>query len=397
MTSLPPQAADTRDALDVTALRHPDSIKWTLYGPDVIPLWVADMDYPVAPAILEALQERLTRGLGYHQLRGDPDLLTLLRAHLATQGLDGLQDDGIALLPGVVPGLYAAVHALTTPGEPVVTMTPIYHPFHLAITDLGRRVAGVPLREGEDGYEVNWAALDAASRGSRLLMLCHPHNPTGRVWTAGELEKLRDLAIARDLFVVSDELHADLRFTGEAFEAFAADPRVRSRTITLTGPCKAYNTAGLGIGAMVGHNAALVKRVRSAAGGLMGHEGALSVTMWRAALQGAGPWLQDTVAYLQGNRDFLMAYLREHAPWIRAYTPEATYLAWLDLREHPRAGTIQQFLLDEARIAVHDGPVFAPDAHKTQYQGFIRVNFATSRAILTEALERMTAALDKAR
>ena len=126
MTSLPPQAADTRDALDVTALRHPDSIKWTLYGPDVIPLWVADMDYPVAPAILAALQERLTRGLGYHQLRGDPDLLTLLRAHLATQGLDGLQDDGIALLPGVVPGLYAAVHALTTPGEPVVTLSLIH-------------------------------------------------------------------------------------------------------------------------------------------------------------------------------------------------------------------------------------------------------------------------------
>ncbi|WP_240741618.1 MalY/PatB family protein [Deinococcus sp. KSM4-11] len=393
MTSLPPQAADARDHLDVTALRHPDSIKWTLYPPDVIPLWVADMDYPVAPAILAALQERLTRGLGYHQLRGDPELMPLLHAHLATQGLDDLPEDGIALQPGVVPGLYAAVHALTTPGEPVVTMVPIYHPFHLAITDLGRRVAGVPLREGEDGYEINWAAMDAAARGSRLLMLCHPHNPTGRVWSAGELEKLRDLAIARDLFVVSDELHADLRFTGEAFEAFAADPRVRSRTITLTGPCKAYNTAGLGIGAMLSHNAGLVKRVRTSAGGLMGHEGALSVTMWRAALKEGGPWLADTVAYLHANRDFLIDYLRTNLPWVRAYTPEATYLAWLDLRDHPRVGDIQSFLLDEAKIAVHDGPVFAPEAQKAQYQGFIRVNFATSRALLTEALDRMTTAL----
>ncbi|WP_309572141.1 aminotransferase class I/II-fold pyridoxal phosphate-dependent enzyme [Deinococcus sp.] len=397
MTSLPQQAEEARDRLDVTALRHPDSIKWTLYPPDVIPMWVADMDYPVAPPIVAALQERLTRGLGYHQLRGDPELLPLLRAHLATQGLDDLPEDGIALLPGVVPGLYAAVHALTTPGEPVVTMVPIYHPFHLAITDLGRRVAGVPLREGEGGYEVNWAAMDAAARGSRLLMLCHPHNPTGRVWSAGELEKLRDLAIARDLFVVSDELHADLRFTGQAFEAFAADPRVRSRTITLTGPCKAYNTAGLGIGAMVGHNAALIKRVKSAAGGLMGHEGALSVTMWRAALRDGGPWLKDTLAYLQANRDFMMDYLQTNQPWVRAHMPEATYLAWLDLRDHPRAGDIQQFLLDEAKIAIHDGPVFAPEAQKTQYQGFIRVNFATSRAILTEALDRMSAALDAAR
>ncbi|MBB5375030.1 cystathionine beta-lyase [Deinococcus metalli] len=397
MTSPTTQADDVRDTLDVGALRHPDSMKWTLYPPDVIPMWVADMDYPVAPAILDALRERLTRGLGYHQLRGDPELLPLLRAHLAAQGLDDLPEGGIAFLPGVVPGLYAAVHALTTPGEPVVTMTPIYHPFHMAITDLGRRVAGVPLREGETGYEINWAALDAASRGSRLLMLCHPHNPTGRVWTAEELEKLRDLAIARDLFVVSDELHADLRYTGSAFEAFAADPRVRSRTITLTGPCKAYNTAGLGIGAMVGHNAGLVSRVRSAAGGLMGHEGAMSVTMWRAALSGAGPWLEDTVAYLQTNRDFLMAYLREKLPWVRAYAPEATYLAWLDLRDHPRAGDIQAFLLNEAKVAVHDGPVFAPEAQKAQYQGFVRLNFATSRAILTEALDRMATALNSAR
>jgi cystathionine beta-lyase len=228
-------------------------------------------------------------------------------------------------------------------------------------------------------------------------MLCHPHNPTGRVWTAGELEKLRDLAVTRDLFVVSDELHADLRFTGQAFEAFAADPRVRSRTITLTGPCKAYNTAGLGIGAMVGHNAGLVKRVRSAAGGLMGHESALSVTMWRAALRDAGPWLQETVAALKGNRDFLMDFLREELPWARAFVPEATYLAWIDLREHPRAGDIQTFLLDEARIAVHDGPVFAPEAQKAQYQGFIRLNFATTRPILTEALTRMAAALRHAR
>lgn len=382
------QAGNPRDHLDVTELRHPDSLKWTLHDPDVIPMWIADMDYPVAPVIVQALQERLTHGLGYHQLLGDAPLNALLRTHLAHTGLTDLPEDGVVTLPGVVPGLYAAVHALTTPGEPVLTMTPVYHPFHLGITDLGRRVAGVPLRDGENGFEINWAAMDAAARGARLMMLCHPHNPTGRVWTPAELEKLRDLAIARDLFVISDELHADLRY-GPAFEAFAADPRVRSRTITVTGPCKAYNTAGLGIGAMVGHNAALVKRVRSAAGGLMGHEGALSVTMWRAALQDGGPWLADTVEYLRGNRDHLSAYLREHLPWVRFHPVEATYLAWLDLRAHPRAGDMKDFLLREAKVAVHDGPVFAPEAQKASYQGFIRLNFATSRAILGEALRRL--------
>ncbi|UBV43391.1 pyridoxal phosphate-dependent aminotransferase [Deinococcus taeanensis] len=382
-----------RDTLDVSALRHPDSLKWTLYAEDVIPMWVADMDYPVAPPIMAALRERLEQGLGYAQLRGDRRLTSALSAKLAAQGLTDLPDDGVTFLPGVVPGIYAAVHALTSPGEPVVTMTPVYHPFHLAITQLGRRVAGVPLRDAEQGYEINWAAMDAASRGSRLLLLCHPHNPTGRVWTAEELRRLRDLVLARDLFVMSDELHADLRFTGEPFEAFAADPRVQSRTITLTGPCKAFNTAGLGIGAMISHNAALLGRVRGAAGGLMGHESALSITMWRAALAEGGPWLEETLAYLQDNRDFLSAYLREHLPWVRFHVPEATYLAWLDLRAHPRAGDIQAFLLEEARVAIHDGPLFAPEGFGAQYQGFIRLNFATSRELLREALDRMAAAL----
>lgn len=395
MTDNPAQDVNPRDHLMVAELRHPDSFKWTLHGPDVIPMWIADMDYPVAPPILHALQERLKHGLGYHQLMGDPTLNAQLRAHLASHGLTDLPEDGVSLLPGVVPGLYAAIHALTTPGEPVLTMTPVYHPFHLGVTDLGRRVNGVPLRDGENGYEINWAALDAAARGTRLMMLCHPHNPTGRVWTREELTKLRDLVIARDLFVISDELHADLRFTGQPFEAFAADPRVQSRTVTVTGPCKAYNTAGLGIGAMVGHNAALVKRVRSAAGGLMGHESALSVTMWQAALREGGPWLADTVAYLKDNRDYLTTYLRQHLPWTKFHPVEATYLAWLDLRAHPRAGDIKEFLLTEAKVAVHDGPVFAHDEQKRLFQGFIRLNFATSRPILQEALERMREALNK--
>ncbi|EYB67952.1 class I and II aminotransferase [Deinococcus phoenicis] len=395
--SAAPNAADVYGTLDPAALAHVDSLKWTRYGEGVIPLWIADMDYPVAPPILAALQERLTRGLGYYPLSDAAALNVNLREKLAGQGLTDLPGDGLSFLPGVVPGLYAAVAALTAPGEPVLTMTPIYHPFHLSITDQGRRVAAAPLREGGEGgtarWDIDWDALDAAARGTRLLLLCHPHNPTGRVWNADELARLRDFVLERDLYVVSDELHADLRYTGAPFEAFAADPRVRERTLTLTGPCKAYNTAGLGIGVMVGHDPALVKRVRGAAGGLMGHPSTLSVTMWQAALGEGGPWLAQTLAYLRGNRDVLHAFLAAHLPWVRATLPEATYLAWLDLRAHPRAGDIQNFLLEEARIAIHDGPLFAPDELKGRYQGFIRLNFATSRTLLIEALERMADAL----
>ncbi len=388
-----PEADAFRDSLDPAALRHPDSLKWTAYGPDVIPMWIADMDFPVAPPILAALHDRLNRGLGYHQLMGDPTLHTLLRAKLATHGLSDLPEGGITLLPGVVPGIYSSVAALTRPGDRVLTMTPVYHPFHLSITGQGREVAAVELLDSEDGYRIDWDGLEAAAAHTDLLLLCHPHNPTGRVWTHEELERLRDLAVRHDLYVVSDELHADLRFTDAPFESFAADPRVQGRTLTLTGPCKAFNTAGLGIGAMIGHDAELVKRVRAAAGGLMGHESALSVTMWQAALQGGGPWLADTVAYLRANRDFLSTYLREHLPWVRFHPVESTYLAWLDLRAHPQAANMQKFLLDGARVAVHDGPTFAPEAFKPGVQGFIRLNFATSREILQDALERLRAAL----
>ncbi len=382
--------------LSPAELRHPDSLKWTLYAEDVIPMWIADMDFPVAPPILAALRERLERSLGYHQLMGDKVLDSLLRAKLDTHGLSDLPEGGLALLPGVVPGIYAAVAALTQPGGRVLTMTPVYHPFHLSITGLGREVAAVPLLNGPSGYEIDWDGMEAAAQDARLMLLCHPHNPTGRVWTHDELEKLRDLVLRHDLYVLSDELHADLRFTDGPFEAFAAAESVRDRTITVTGPCKAFNTAGLGIGVLIGHDAELVKRVRAAAGGLMGHEGALSVTMWQAALQGGGPWLADTVAYLRANRDFLTEYLREHLPAVRFHPVESTYLAWLDLRDCPRAGDIQTFLLEEARVAVHDGPTFAPEEFKAQSQGFIRLNFATSREILTEALERLRRALDGA-
>ncbi|WP_104990732.1 MalY/PatB family protein [Deinococcus sp. NW-56] len=395
----PEPAASPYSSLDPATLRHPDSMKWTFYPEDVLPLWVADMDFPVAPAIVEALQERLTHGLGYGQMMGDARLIAALGEKLAGHGLTDLPREGFSFIPGVVPGIYAAVAALSAPGEPVLTMTPIYYPFHQAITAQGRRVAAAPLREPRDSggrWEIDWEALEAAAPGCRLLLLCHPHNPSGRVWDKEELERLRDFVLRHDLQVMSDELHADLRLSDVPFESFAADPRVRSRTVTLTGPAKAYNTAGLGIGVMVGHDPELVKRVRGAAGGLMGHPSTLSVTAWRAALEGAGPWLRETVAYLRGNRDVMAAFVEARLPWARFSPPEATYLGWLDLRAHPRAADMQQFLLDEARVAVQGGPLFAPGEEGTRYQGCVRVNFATSRPILIEALERMTAALERA-
>ncbi|MEO5724020.1 MAG: aminotransferase class I/II-fold pyridoxal phosphate-dependent enzyme [Ilumatobacteraceae bacterium] len=387
------QFAVNRDALDRGRLRHPDSVKWTKYPADVIPLWVADMDFPVAPAILAALHDRLTFGIGYAHIAGDPALSAALHEHLVITGLSDVPAAGLEFLTGVVAGLYAAVNGLTSVGDKVITMVPIYRPFHKAITDLGREVVGVPLVDSGERFEIDWEAMEAAAAGAKLLMLCHPHNPTGRIWDGDELTRLRDLVLRHDLVVIVDELHADLNLGMARFESFAADPRVRGCTLTVTGPCKAYNTAGLGIGVMIGHDLELLDRVKRAAAGLLGHPSALSIAMWRAALAGAGPWLQDTLTYLRGNHQYLAGFVRDRLPLAGLHPVEGTYLAWLDLRRHRQAGAMVDFLLDHAKVAVHGGEVFAPDHQQQLYSGFVRINFATSREILEEALERIAVAL----
>lgn len=353
------------------------------------------MDFPIAEPILQALHARLERPLGYAPEQSDQSELTrLLLQKLAGQGLGGLSAAGLKYLPSVVPGLYAGIFGLSQPGERVVTMTPVYHPFHMATTELGRESVGVPLLDTPQGWQIDWEALDQACEGAALLMLCHPHNPTGRIWTHEELNKLRELALKHDLYVLSDELHADLRYGSAPFESFAADPRVQAKTVTVTGPCKAFNIAGLGIGVMATHNTDLMKQLKGKLTGLSGHPSALALSMWQAALTDGGPWLEQTVSYLQGNRDFLYSYLREHLPQARFHEAEATYLAWVDLRAYPQAQDIQNFLLQEAKVAVHNGPLFAPAPVAPQYQGYIRINFAMPRALLEEALSRIATALN---
>jgi cystathionine beta-lyase len=284
------------------------------------------------------------------------------------------------------------VAGLTGVGEEVLTMTPIYPPFLGAIADQGRRTRQVPLVQGErgeqgvGGWKIDWSAMEAAvTPATRLLMLCHPHNPTGRIWSVEELSQLAAFAQRHRLWVVSDELHADLSLEG-GFVPFVsvASPEVRMRTVTVTGPCKTYNTAGVGIGAMISHNPEIVARIKKVGGGLLGHAGTLSVTMWRTALQDDGEWLASVLGYLRRNRELVATFVRERLPGVVFHPPQATYLAWLDYRGHRKAAEIQQYLLAEGKVALNDGPMFG-----TGYQGFVRLNFATSAAILKEALERM--------
>ena len=378
------------DQVSVSELRNRYAVKWNYYGPDVLPLWVADMDLPVSDEILEALRTRLTTRIGYPMMGGDPELVQAIIQRQARFGWEELQPEHVWMVTGVVPGLYASVLGLTEPGDEIITHTPIYPPFLTAITDYGRVVKANPLMQTDQGWRMDMDQLEeCVTPRTKLLMLCNPHNPTGRVWTREELEQLAAFVMEHDLLVISDELHAELIFDGTHLPFAALGPELAERTVVLTGPCKAYNTAGLGIGAAISQNKNLLERMQKATKGVMGHANVMSLEMWLAGLRHGEAWLTEVLQHLRGNRDFTAQFVRERLPRVRHTPPEGTYLSWLDFTAYPFADRVHAFLLEQAKVGLNDGPPFG-----AAYQGFVRLNFATTRAILTDALERIEHAVN---
>ncbi|MGQ9736014.1 MAG: MalY/PatB family protein [Thermaceae bacterium] len=351
---------------------HPkreESLRWGTYPEGVLPLWVADMDFPVAEPIRRAIEERAEGHLGYPPREGDPGLKEALLSHY---GLSG----EVLFMPSVVDGLYQAVQAFSAPGEAVVTPFPIYPPFLSAIRNGGRIPLPLPLKPEGGQYRMDLEALAGHLPQARLLLFCQPHNPTGRVFTREELEALAELARAHDLVVVSDELHRDLVYEGKApsFAEFLPE-----RTLVLVGPGKAFNLAGLPIGAAVGPKE-LLERLRKSFGHLP-FLNVLAQAAWKAGLLEGQAWLKETLQTLRANRDLVTAWA--HRLGLDLLPPEGTYLAWIGT-PIPEAS---QFFLERARVALNPGESFGGESR------FVRLNFATYPEILEEALDRMEKAL----
>ncbi|MFC6617402.1 MalY/PatB family protein [Deinococcus radiophilus] len=382
------------DSLTEEQLRHPVSVKWSTYPEHALPLWVADMDLPISDELKAALQDRLEQPMGYANTESpDIPLRQLLIQKLAQEGVPGLLGQQITLIPSVVQGLYAAVAAFTQPGEEVVALTPTYPPFHHSVQKQGRVWKSAPLVHTDAGWQIDWDALEAAiTPQTRLMLLCHPHNPTGRIWTDEERRQLAQVAKRHDLTICSDELHADLCYPGAPeFRSMASEPDAADRTVVLTGPGKAYNLAGIAAGAMISRNPELLERIQAAVGGLVGHLGAYNASAWELALTHAQPWREEVMDYLHGNRELVREWA-ESEPLVRFTAPEATYLAWLDLHQHPQAARMQTYLIERG-VALNDGTTFTIPEEGSTLQGFVRLNFATSRPVLREALSRLSAAL----
>lgn len=394
------------DDLDVNALRKRRSEKWHTYPEDVLPAWVAEMDFPIAAAIQSELRRFTESGdVGYPIGLRETGLAEVFCQRMADRFDWHPEAQRVEILSEVVQGMYIALEAYTRPGQGVVVQTPIYPPFLGSIRETGRRL--VENRMVTDGNTLGFD-LDALAAqidpDTRLLFFCNPHNPSGHVFRRDELERIASLAIEHDLIVVSDEIHADLVYDQRVHIPLASLGReIAERTITLNSASKSFNIPGLRCA--VAHfgtqqlqhrfNSVYPRHVRGGLG-LFGLYA--SIAAWRYA----EPWLAEVVPYLAANRDFVQDALAKRIPEIRFHRPEATYLAWLDCRgldltsdrpasavgESRIAPSPAAHFLRHGKVALSDGRLFGEG-----WEGYVRLNFATSRPILSEVIDRMTNAL----
>jgi len=375
-------------------LRRKTSAKWTVYPPDVVPAWVADMDFELAPPIRAALEAQLVRqDLGYAPMYERSGLAELFAARAARRYDWSIAPGDVDFFSDVVQGIYFALLALTNVGDGVLIQTPIYPPFLHAVDETGRRRVLCELVPGADRYEIDFDALDAAAAQSTLLLLCHPHNPSGRAYTRAELEGLAEIVLRHDLLVVADEIHADLMLDARRHVPFASlAPEIAARTVTLTAASKAFNIAGLCLACAVFGSASLRTRFAILPNHVRGGRSTFGMSAAAAAWRDGDAWLEETLAALRANRDTLAAHVAREWPAIRHFPPEATYLAWLDCRALELGEEPYRWFLREAKVALGEGPSFGPPG-----QGCVRVNFATTPAILDEILQRMSTALARHR
>ncbi|HEX7004190.1 MAG TPA: PatB family C-S lyase [Trueperaceae bacterium] len=383
------------DALSEEMLRSRPSVKWRHYPEDVLPCWVADMDFQPAEPIRRAIAEYARAGdLGYPPKAGLAGLFDAVRGRLSNRFGIEVGPDDLMMMPGIIPGLYLAVRTLAGRGEGVVIQPPVYPPFMAAVTNSGRKAVYNPMRLGGNGWEFDFDGLERSiTPSTRLLMLCNPQNPTGRVFSRAELERLGDIVLRNRLWVVTDELHADLTLDGR-FTPFASlGEQVARRTLTLYGPTKAFNIAGLKIGFAFSTNQELMETVRMAATGLVVPGNAVAQAATIAAYGEGDEWLGQTLDYLRSNRQFLIEFVERELPGVSLHAPQGTYLGWLDFREADLGEPAARFLLEKAKVGLNSGSDFGPGDGTPDLEGFARLNFATSRAILTRVLERIGTAL----
>lgn len=359
---------------------------------DVLPLWVADMDFCTAPEILERLERAVHHGIFGYSEGKEAYFIAVKKWYQNHFGWD-VKPGWLVKTPGVVFAIAAAIRAFTKEGEAVLLQQPVYYPFSEAITDNHRVLVNSPLKLVDGRYVIDFEDFEKkiAENRVRLFLLCSPHNPVGRVWEKWELEKLGEICLRYDVIVVSDEIHSDFTYDGHRHFVFAGlSPEFAERTVTCTAPSKTFNLAGLQISNIFISNPKLRKQFQAAiAASGYSQVNSMGLVACQAAYEEGEPWLKQLKAYLADNLAFVREYLQAYLPEIGLVEPEGTYLLWLDFRSLGLTESQREDLIvNRARLWLDSGAMFGPDG-----EGFERINIACPRTVLRQALQQMEAAV----
>jgi cystathionine beta-lyase len=361
------------------------SLKWSAYGREVLPLWVADMDFPSPPAVVTAVEAFATHGI-YGYSRVPTSLVESILDYLGSRYGWTVRAEWLVYLPGLVPALNVACRAYAGPGEGVMTITPVYPPFLEAPPSQGRRLQGVPADLVDGRWRLPLERMEATvTSDTRVLLFCHPHNPLGRAWDDEELAAVVDFCARHDIVLCSDEIHCDLLLDPVTHvPAATLSPDAAAVTVTLMAPSKTYNIPGLNFAFAIIPDPELRKRFETASRGLFPLPVCFGVVAAEAAYREGGPWLSELLDYLRGNRDLVERFVATSLPSVTMTHVEATYLAWLDVRGSGVADPARA--CERAGLGLSDGRVFGGP-------GFLRLNFGCPRSLLQEALNRLENAL----
>jgi cystathionine beta-lyase len=356
---------------------------------DVIPLWVADMDFAVPEAVQRALAQRAEHPVFGYTIHPE-SMYDAQRHWLSTRHEWNVTRESILFCPGVVPSLHACIMALTQPGDGVIVQPPVYAPFLAAAETCGRKSLRNPLKLEAGRYTFDLDDLERCARdGGRMLILCSPHNPVGRVWQQEELQALLAVCAQHDITVVSDEIHADLIYPGFKHVPLAT-LNDKLNIVTAVAPSKTFNIPGLGLSALVVPEASDRKAITQAFDTLhVSASNPFSIAAFEAAYREGAPWLDDLMRYLAATRDRVRDFLQQHLPQIKMIEPEGTYLLWLDCREMGlNDKQLKDFFVQKAGVGLSPGAMFGAGG-----SGHMRMNIGAPRSLIMQALENISAAL----
>ncbi len=367
---------------------------------DVIPMWVADMDFPAARPVVEALRKRAEHEF-YGYTHTGTKLLEAITDRMQRKFHWTVQPEWIVLTPGVIPALGAAVRAFTHPGDEVILQQPVYYPFFPVVTSSGCQIGNNGLQLIRGRYEMDYEDLEsrfqtrmgmhAAHSRAKAIILCNPHNPVGRLWTRRELTRVGEIAIRNGAVVISDEIHCEILYRGYRHTPFAAiSEEFAQNCVVCMAPSKTFNLAGLHASSIIIPNKKLRDAFADQMSAMVPGPNVFGLTAMEAAYRHGDEWLEQFLGYLEGNLEITAQYFARRIPRIKIIKPQGTYLVWLDCRELGMDdAALRSFMREKARIGLDDGFLFGAAG-----SGFQRMNIACPRAILNEALARMETAVN---